>query len=117
MNMMSSPPLQTVLQIRNLRPNDHARWDAYVMAHPDATFFHRAGWQGVIEQAFGHRTHFLYAEQHGNIVGVLPLVQIKSRLFGHSLSSLPFCAYGGIVANDASAFAALDHAAQRWLCS
>ena len=113
MNMMSSPPAQIEMRLKSLHPSDHARWDAYVMAHPDASFFHRAGWQRVIEQAFGHRTHFLYAEQQGTIVGVLPLVQIKSRLFGHSLSSLPFCAYGGIVANDAQVFAALDQAAQK----
>jgi len=112
MNMMSSPSLQADMQIHALSERDATRWDDYVMAHPDATFFHRAGWQRVVKQAFGHRTHFLYAEQFGNIVGVLPLVQIKSRLFGHSLSSLPFCAYGGIIANDAQVFAALDQAAQ-----
>ena len=112
MNMMSSPSVQADVVIHTLGESDVAHWDAYVLAHPDATFFHRAGWQRVVKQAFGHRTHFLYAEQFGNIVGVLPLVQIKSRLFGHSLSSLPFCAYGGIVANDAQVFAALDQAAQ-----
>lgn len=112
MNMMSSPAMQVEVQIQPLQARDHARWDAYVLAHPDATFFHRAPWQGVIEQAFGHRTHYLFAEQEGRIVGVLPLVQIKSRLFGHSLSSLPFCAYGGIVANDKNIFTALDEAAQ-----
>ena len=111
MNMMASP-LQADTQIHTLSQQHAARWDAYVSAHPDATFFHRAGWQTVIERAFGHRTHFLFAERNGDIVGVLPLAQIKSRLFGHSLSSLPFCAYGGIVANDALAFQALDQAAQ-----
>ena len=100
------------MSIRNLQTSDHVRWDAYVLAHSEGTFFHRAGWQRVIEQAFGHRTHFLYAEQDGAIVGVLPLAQINSRLFGHSLSSLPFCAYGGIVADHDAAFAALDKAAQ-----
>mgnify|MGYP000120734105 CR=1 FL=1 len=113
MNMMSSLPVQTGVRLNTLQASDHARWDAYILAHPAASFFHRAGWQRVIEQAFGHRTHFLYAEQHGNIVGVLPLVQIKSRLFGHNLSSVPFCAYGGIVADDANVFAALDQAAQK----
>ena len=111
MNMMATQ-LQAETQIRLLSPQDAARWDAYVTAHPDATFFHRAGWQTVIARAFGHRTHFLFAERDGEIVGVLPLAQIKSRLFGHSLSSLPFCAYGGIVANDKLACDALDRAAQ-----
>ncbi len=88
------------------------RWDAYVRAHPDATFFHRAGWKRVIEGAFGHRTHFLLAERGGEVVGVLPLAEIRSRLFGHSLGSLPFCAYGGILADHDAAYRALDEAAQ-----
>jgi FemAB-related protein (PEP-CTERM system-associated) len=120
MNMMSSQavlaeqaaPHAGEVRIGKLHAGDALRWDAYVLEHPEASFFHRAGWQRVIERAFGHRTHFLYAEQNGIIVGVLPLAQIRSRLFGHSLSSLPFCAYGGIVADHDAAFAALDQAAQ-----
>jgi len=98
--------------VRALDRSAKPRWDAYVLAHPAATFFHRAGWQRVIEQAFGHRTHFLLAERDGAVVGVLPLAEINSRLFGHSLGSLPFCAYGGIVADDVAAQQALDCAAQ-----
>lgn len=72
------------------------RWDAFVAQCPDATFFHRAGWKRVIEQSLGHRTFFLYAEDgDGSIVGVLPLVFIRSALFGRSLSSTAFCVYGG----------------------
>ena len=94
--------------VRPLEANDAARWDAYVNAHPDATFFHRAGWRRVIEDAFGHRTYFLLAERDGELVGVLPLAEINSRLFGHSLGSLPFCAYGGILADHDAAYRALD---------
>lgn len=88
------------------------RWDDFVFGHPDATFFHRAGWQDVIERHFGHRTWFLIAEAGGQVRAILPLAQVKSRLFGHTLVSLPFCVYGGIVALDAAAADALDHAAQ-----
>jgi hypothetical protein len=28
---------------------ERARWDAFVQDCPEATFFHRAGWQRVIE--------------------------------------------------------------------
>ncbi len=98
--------------VRPLADVDRARWDAFVAKHPDATFFHRAGWKRVIEDAFGHRTHFLLAERAGDIVGVLPLAEIRSRLFGHSLGALPFCAYGGLLADDADAGCALDAAAQ-----
>ncbi|MES2740005.1 MAG: FemAB family XrtA/PEP-CTERM system-associated protein [Pseudomonadota bacterium] len=107
-----APAAGAALKVGLLQPADRARWDAFVMACPQATFFHRAGWQEVIENAFGHRTWFLYAESDGRIVGVLPLAQVKSRLFGHSLCSLPFCVYGGPASEAPPAAAALDRAAQ-----
>ena len=91
------------IQIRLMRPEDHRRWDRFVLTCPAATFFHRAGWQSVIERAFGHKTWFYFAELDGAIIGVLPLAQIKSRLFGHSLCSLPFCVYGGVASESAAA--------------
>jgi FemAB-related protein (PEP-CTERM system-associated) len=99
--------------VRTLQAQDAARWDEFVFACPEATFFHRAGWKEVIERAFGHCTHYLFAERAGAIVGVLPLTEIKSRLFGHSLVSNSFCVYGGIAALDDAARTALDTAAQQ----
>ena len=98
--------------VHSLQPQDMERWDEFVSTCPEATFFHRAGWQTVIERALGHKTWFLYAESGGQIQGVLPLAEINSRLFGHSLSSLPFCVYGGIAAISESSREALDRAAQ-----
>jgi FemAB-related protein (PEP-CTERM system-associated) len=97
--------------LRLLQPQDAARWDAFVQACPQATFFHLSGWQRVIERVYGHKTWFYYVEQDGQIVGILPLAEIKSRLFGHSLGSLPFCVLGGVVATAAAAAPLLDAAA------
>lgn len=92
---------------------DTTGWDRFVADHPHATFFHRSAWRDVIARAFGHRTHYLLAKQDGAVVGVLPLAQVKTRLFGHTLISLPFCVYGGPVAADAQVAGALAaHAAQ-----
>lgn len=99
------------LQIRELAAPDFGRWDAYVNEAPDATFFHRAGWKTVLEQAFGHASDYLYAERDGRIEGILPLGQIKSLLFGNTLVSLPFCVYGGIVASNDEAASELRRAA------
>lgn len=107
----------TALQVRTMTPSDATRWDEFVFAFPAATFFHRAGWKEVIERAFGHRTHFMLAEADGVIQGVLPLAEIDSMLFGHSLSSLPFCVYGGIIASNEPARKALDEAAQKLAAS
>jgi len=94
--------------IKTLEASDYQRWDDYVSASPDATFFHQAGWKEVIERSFGHKTYYLYAEDDGNITGIFPLVHINSLLFGNTLVSNAFCVYGGIVANDEQTYAELD---------
>ena len=99
------------LKVCHLSGTDFTRWDAFVEACTEATFFHRADWKIVLERAFGHRTHYLYAELNGEIQGLLPLAQVKSLLFGNTLASLPFCVYGGIIANSDEARTALREAA------
>lgn len=104
------------LLVKPLDRNDAAavgRWENYVATAPEATFFHRAGWQNILHTVFGHRTFFLYAERGGIIEGVLPLAQIKSRLFGNSLAALPFAVYGGVVADTTEAATALEEEAER----
>jgi len=98
------------LAIRELDEAAIADWDRFVANCAEATFFHRAGWKRVIERSFGHRAHYLYAERAGVIEGILPLVHIKSVVFGNSLISLPFCVYAGPVAQNAEALQALDNA-------
>lgn len=91
---------------------DAQRWDEFIFACPRATFFHRAGWQSILHEVFRHPTYFLYAEDGGEIQGVLPLAHINSLLFGNALIALPFAVYGGIAANNADAFQALEEAAK-----
>lgn len=100
------------LTVRSAVDSDAHAWDAFVVNLPEATFFHRFGWRKVIQQAYGHRTHFLLAERNGVIEGVLPLAEINSLLFGHSLIASPFCVYGGIAAATPEARAELDRRAQ-----
>jgi FemAB-related protein (PEP-CTERM system-associated) len=100
------------IAVRPLGQAATAAWDAFVEAHPDGTFFHRAAWSTIIERAFGHRTLYVYAERDGAITGVLPLAQVKTLLFGNALISVPFCVYGGPLAVDLETAAALSgHAA------
>ena len=99
------------LRIRPLAPADIPAWDRFVTTHPDGTFFHLAGWQRVLEAAFRHRTHYLLAERDGAVTGVMPLGQVKTRLFGNTLISAPFCVYGGPLAEDGATAAALAGAA------
>jgi len=86
------------IKVKLLSSEHAARWDAFVRACPQATFFHLSAWQEIVRTVFRHRTFFLFAERDGQIIAVLPLAEVKSRLFGHALTSLPFCVYGGIAA-------------------
>jgi FemAB-related protein (PEP-CTERM system-associated) len=95
------------LQVKEFAHGDAERWDAFVHRCAEATFFHRAPWRGIIESVFRHRTYYLYAERAGEIVGVLPLAHVASRLFGSSLVSLPFCVYGGAAVSESAARAVL----------
>lgn len=86
------------LRVRAAEATDEAAWERFVAQCEQATFFHRFGWRRVLEGALGHRCHFLLAEEDGEIRGVLPLAEVRSRLFGNKLAGLPFCVYGGIAA-------------------
>ena len=103
--------------VRELARGDERRWDDFIFACPDATFFHRAGWRRVIEESFAHKTHYLTAERDGRITGVLPLTHVTSPLFGSGLVSNAFCVYGGPVFSDAASLAALDARAKALLAS
>lgn len=100
-------------RIRALDAATKPQWNAFVEQCPSASFFHLAEWQEVIERSFGHRTHFLYATEREQITGILPLVHVRSRLFGNSLSSTPFCVYGGIAASTEVSQSALESEAVR----
>jgi FemAB-related protein (PEP-CTERM system-associated) len=83
----------------------HNDWDAFVLSHPDSSFFHRSAWRTVAKEAFGHTPHFLEVRRDGALAAVLPLVEVRSKVFGHSLISNAFCVGGGPLAVDDDALA------------
>ena len=110
--------------------NDHI-WDRYVSANPRATLYHLCAWRRIINRVYGHDVYYLVAagddrrlrvcrleELDGkvpgnghadddNIRGVLPLVHLRSFVFGNDLISVPFFDMGGILADDAHVESAL----------
>ncbi len=71
-------------------------WDRFVRSQPGWTHFHLYGWRRVFEGVFGHECFYFEArDPAGALIGVLPLVRVRSVLFGHYLVSVPFLNYGG----------------------
>ncbi|HXT48972.1 MAG TPA: hypothetical protein VN717_10070, partial [Gemmatimonadaceae bacterium] len=65
----------------------------------------------MIEKVFGHECIYLAArDERDTLVGVLPLVRVRSMLFGHFLVSMPFVNYGGPLGSDAAVRALADEA-------
>ncbi len=90
---------------------DWANWDAFVEQHPDASVYHLSGWRAVIQKSFGHECPYLVAKRSGQVVGVMPLVRMQSRLFGHFMVSMPYFNYGGSLSYEAATDQALTRQA------
>lgn len=92
---------------------DPEEWDAFVDSMPSASGYHHFAWARILEQSFGHTSYYLAARTSGAITGVLPLVHMRSLLFGNFLVSLPFVTYGGLLCRDEASTSALLEAAGR----
>lgn len=78
-------------------------WNAYLFAHGSGSLYAMAQWGALVREVYGHRDIRLTAleRRHGadEVVGVLPLVAMRSRIFGHKLVSMPYVDMAGVVAD------------------
>jgi len=97
--------------VRAVGDESAAAWDEFVTGAAGASIYHRYAWRTVVANVFARDTHYLAAFDGSRVAGVLPLVRLKSRLFGDFLISLPYLNYGGVIA-EAQAHATLlvEHA-------
>ena len=83
-------------------------WDAFVSKNESGTAYHTMSWRSVVKEAFNKECFYLMASGNaGEVVGVLPLIRLKSLLFGDFLVSLPYVNYGGPLSLDESVDKAL----------
>lgn len=71
-------------------------WDDYVRRASGSTFCHVSAWREILTDVMGAQCIYLVAKNdEGHWRGVLPLVRVRSSLFGHYLISMPFLNAGG----------------------
>jgi serine/alanine adding enzyme len=86
-------------------------WDQFAAEQRGYTHFHRLRWRALITKVFGHECVYLAArDSDDRLVGILPLVRVRSFVFGHYLVSMPFLNYGGPLGTDAGVRALVDAA-------
>ena len=89
---MSDSPELSVLPLNGTRN----AWDEFVAGAEQSSFCHLSGWRDILSDVLGAECLYRTAvDQAGNLEGVLPLVRVRSRIFGHYLVSLPFLNEGG----------------------
>jgi serine/alanine adding enzyme len=73
-----------------------SQWNQFVDEAAESTFCHSAAWRQVMDDVLGHECLWRVAvDASGAWQGALPLVRVRSSLFGHYLISMPFLNYGG----------------------
>ncbi len=102
------------MSVALLSPNEDAEWDAFVRRSEGWTHFHLAGWRDVMQEVHGHECVYLVARDgNGALEGILPLVRVRSLIFGHYLVSMPFLNHGGPLGSDAAIRALAQEASTR----
>jgi FemAB-related protein (PEP-CTERM system-associated) len=96
-----------------LTPQNRTAWDRFVFERADSAPFHLAGWGSAVEQAFRHQPMNLFAEENGEVTGILPLFLQQHRCFGRSLVSVPGGNTGGPLARDDATSDRLVNAAKQ----
>jgi FemAB-related protein (PEP-CTERM system-associated) len=94
-------------------PSRKPDWENFIFGSASATLAHDLRWKAVVEETYGHRPFYLMAYRERRAAGVLPLFLIKSLIFGRSLVTSPYLTFGGLLAEDDDAAAALVESAKK----
>jgi FemAB-related protein (PEP-CTERM system-associated) len=103
----STPPRIDSVTIHEFQTGVGRDWDRFVLNSPQGSLFHTIAWKRAIEKTFQFKSRYAYAEQDGQVIGVLPLAFVRNWIIGRCLHSSPFAVYGGICAENPQAHDAL----------
>lgn len=78
------------MDIKFVNPLCDPDWDRLVVSHPDFGFFHSAAWAKVLSKTYGHEPFYLRCSQRGELVALVPMMEVRSVLTGHRGVCLPF---------------------------
>jgi hypothetical protein len=83
----------TSLRIDPVDPLRDAEWDRTILAHPSAGIFHGTAWARVLCKTYGHTPVYLRCSRGSDLVALVPLMEIASRVTGRRGVCLPFADY------------------------
>lgn len=78
----------------HIDPSADPRWTAFVEEHPRAMIFHHPAWMAALLDTYGYEQCSLLCTEGQEVLGIVPLLGIASRLTGRRGVCLPFSDYG-----------------------
>ena len=78
------------MEVNFVNPLYDPDWDRLTVSHPDYSFFHSAAWAKVLSKTYGHEPVYLRCSRHGELVALIPMMEISSPLTGRRGVCLPF---------------------------
>ncbi len=118
MNSRLAPVRELPQQLDAFDPLQEPAWDSLIASHPGSSFFHSLAWAQVLHHTYGHRPVYFGRFAGGNLQGLLPVMEVSSRLTGRRGVSLPFTDFcaplnAGGVGQSALFDRAMEHGRQR----
>ena len=102
------------MDVYSLDPLDDPRWAGLVERHPRASVFHSPAWLRALQRSYGFRPLALTTSAPSDALNdALLLAEVRSRLTGRRLVSLPFSDHCDPLVSDAEHLRALCAAALR----
>jgi hypothetical protein len=68
-------------------------WDDAIRMHRDATIFHSSAWARVLADSYGHRPCYVQMSLNGNLLALVPMMEVQTALTRSRGICLPFSDY------------------------
>lgn len=78
------------MKLEIINPVVHPDWDALLLRSNNHSFFHTSAWAKALESTYRYRPLYFAFFEEGNIVLLMPLMEVRSPLQGKRGVSLPF---------------------------
>ena len=78
------------MKLQIINPITHPGWDELLLANEKYSFFHSAAWAKVLIDSYNYKPVYFTYIKNKELLGLIPLMEIKSFLTGKRAVSLPF---------------------------
>ncbi len=92
--------MQNTIQI--VDPLGQMHWNELVLSHKDRSFFHSSNWAQVLSETYRYKPLYFLIVANNILSGLVPLMEVDSRLTGKRGVSLPFTDFCEPIACDES---------------